>query len=105
MFHIYSFRIDEKGKACYHCFHRNITHEEAKELAKIRNANPNRSVKYFIVSENNINKFINWAEATAKPFREKYIAQEMRKKVRAEYASKMAWQGYKCADAIAFIKG
>lgn len=103
MFYVYSIRIDDRGVARCHCFRKNITKEAAENFVAARNANPNRSVKYFIVAEKNINKFFAWAEQVAKPYREKYEIEAMRKNERWNYSEKMAYRGYKCADVLEFI--
>lgn len=105
MFNVYTFRIDSHGRARYFCFRKNITKSEAEKIAAARNKNPNRSVKYYVVADKNLEKFAAWAEATAKPFREKYEAKAVAQAARWNYAEKMAWRGYKCQDVIAFVKG
>lgn len=105
MFNVYTFRIDSHGRARYYCHRKNITKSEAEAIAAARNANENRSVKYYVVADKSLEKFAAWAEATAKPFREKYEARAVRENARWNYAENMAWRGYKCQDVLAFVKG
>lgn len=103
MFHVYSIRIDDHGIARCYCSRKNITKETAENFVAARNANPNRSVKYFIVAEKNIDKFFAWAEQVAKPHREKYEIETTRKNERWNYSEKMAYRGYKCTDVLEFV--
>ena len=105
MFNVYTFRIDSHGRARYYCHRKNITKSEAEAIAAARNANPNRSVKYYVVADKNLEKFAAWAEATAKPFREKFEAMIMEQDKRWRYAEKMAWRGYKCQNVLDFVRG
>ena len=99
MFSVYTLHIAHDGKVTISRARKGLTCAEAKAWKATRLTCKVNTCSYHVVNDERLDIFKAWAYKQGELLRKA----EAERQKRWQYAERMAWKGYKCADVIAFI--